>query len=510
MKQHKLWYQVLGCIALCICAIVFVGTSISSHMASAQSLSATYRELYHPYTNDGLATSPFTVWDESGESTTGVEEGYFSIPTDNITGSTSYIDAFSPIQIPVNSYTDIPYSTDKTATKYSLYFWYYNADNTTRGLHVKLKVSDSAYLEWNLEPEYLNAQMKKNTEGSAGSVIEPNAWFLIQLPMYQETYEDNTKLSQIGTVYAGGKYLTFTSIEVCEYDTQANIAGTCYTKYFYHFYIDAMQNTSASVVEAKSIRNCKASFGYLQNRVEQGLSVYQGDVYTLPALQPTDGSTPAITYAWWGDKMISTSNLDHWQIRITHPSYEKGSTTIKFKDVQKGVSLELLYTGNYMISYEYVVSGSEKYTMAEFLVKGVEVYYPVKLGTISQNLTVGKTYTFTYKLVDISSENVQVFVKSSNTSVLEIVEVNTATKTITYKAVGGGSANITITPIANVGAENEKVYDAVVISIQAQNVNVGSNNQTYIFIGVMLGIAVVGVIAYGVYMLIKRSKLEVK
>ena len=208
--------------------------------------------------------------------------------------------------------------------------------------------------------------------------------------------------------------------------------------------------------------------------------------------------------------MISTSNLDHWQIRITHPSYEKGSTTIKFKDVQKGVSLELLYTGNYMISYEYVVSGSEKYTMAEFLVKGVEVYYPVKLGTTSQNLTVGQTYTFTYTLVDISSEHVQVLVESSNKSVLEIVEVNTATKTITYKAVGEGSAKITITPIANAGTENEKVYDAVVVSIQAQNVNAGSNTQTYIFIGVMLGIAVVGVIAYGVYILMKRSKLEVK
>ena len=64
--------------------------------------------------------------------------------------------------------------------------------------------------------------------------------------------------------------------------------------------------------------------------------------------------------------------------------------------------------------------------------------------------------------------------------------------------------------IANAGTENEKVYDAVVVSIQAQNVNAGSNTQTYIFIGVMLGIAVVGVIAYGVYMLIKRSKLEVK
>lgn len=512
MKKHIS----MRCVALysifsvCLVVALLFTCGYAGNWAAKAAVSE-YRLLYRPTENDGIATAPFTVWDETGTSATGIEEGYFSVPTQNSATGSLELQPFPAIQFNVNAYATIPYSADKNTTKYALYFWYYNADNTTRGLKVKLKVSDSAYLEWNLEPAYVNEQMGKNTQGSEGSTITPNAWFLVQLPLAY-VGDDNAKVTQYGTVTAGSSYLPFTSIEVQEQDQTSEIVGTSNTKYFYHFYIDEMESTAASVLVKKPIVHSKTDFGIIGSKVESGSNIYKDDVYQLPALQPLHGETPAISYAWYGDEMVSTQDVENWQVRVTYANQgETVDYTEKFKTLTDGVKIHLPVTGNYEISYEYVVNGDEKIQMGRLFIKGVTEYYPIMLGTTTKNLTVGKTYKFTYSLVELPDSMLDVKVESSNTDVLQVVEVDSATHTITYKAVGKGKANLIITPIKNLGASDEKIYAPIEISISVQTNNpIQSERQTYIVIGVCLGIAVLGIIGYGVYVLIKRSKLEVK
>lgn len=428
------------------------------------------------------STSSFTPFDfDEGERRAGMSFRLESGEDNKIENKFVYVDDY-----------DVAQGLD-----YSLFLWIYFDTAYVHNLTITLELENNSSIKWDIAYGDLQDMLRKTSD--LNYVDFPFGWNKFELPF---------KSAQInGKIYDGGK-LVQTSKMIVNFSSSRDLSsltnvGSAEKSFsllrFYDVYLAESDNSTKKCPIKQAYRFC--SFNFFDDEVKESVCV--GDSLYIPIL------SKAINYAWNGEEdvknTLASSNTIVWSVVIQTPNLNDEY----IRNISFGQKLTFEYEGTYKIYYQCT---DTRYSNTEPIISGSQTIFVSKLKPIyfnrnSFNFEVGKSYI-------IKAET------SSKFSHVSDLEFTSSSENVIVENLGNGYFKITPNKkgdySVDVSVEGQRAASpvnktyTVTIDVSVKEAKVDNTHIYKIVLWSIVGVGVVILLIFGIKIIVKAHKYDVK
>lgn len=380
----------------------------------------------------------------------------------------------------------------KSEESLALQIWLYFDTNSMSDITIGFENEDgSKKIEWKLTGDNLYSLLQKDFNTfkydamfySATTV--PWGWNLISLPFSTATTKSE------GLVIDDGEsaYLDLSKFYIYQDDSSLISIELL----VYSLTITESPVTTVSCIEKQAF--CFVEFNELDDNEE---SYYIGEYYTLPSIDMVFKSL------WIGDVNLlgsSYRNEQYYGIEVT----SNGTTT----DEYYGKAV-LLQNTEYSVSYLVGRGNGNFVALKKQTIKATSYGTGAWFIDDEVDINVGEEYELKYYVHEVFGSAIIEF-KSTDDSVLEIVEVDKLKKVVKVKGIKKGEAGITISIYDDrlINSENEDGLknENLVVNVEKKSDSVST---VKILLWISLGLGIAGLVYYMVIAIKKSRNIDVK